>query len=151
MTRRVRVSWVLALVAVIPGALGAQDSGLDQVERLIAEGRFASARIELQNWIDATAPEPSWADRQRGIWLRALLTIDPGMAEQDLRRLVVEYPAGPFSDRALLRLAQGAHARSEASRAVGYLRTLIRDYPSSPFVTDARTLISQIEEAGPDP
>jgi len=144
--------WVGALlVFAMPGALTAQDSDLDQVERLIAEGRFESARLGLQDWIDTTEPEANWAERQRGIWLRALLTIDPGMAEQDFRRLVVEYPAGPFSDRALFRLAQGAHARSDASRALSYLGTLIRDYPSSPYATDARALISQIEEARPDP
>jgi hypothetical protein len=152
MTPRGRVPWARALlVFAIPGALAGQDSDLDQVERLIAEGRFASARLGLQDWIDTTEPEASWTERQRGIWLRALLTIDPGMAEQDFRRLVVEYPAGPFSDRALLRLAQGAHARAEASRALSYLQALIRDYPSSPYATDARALISQIEEARPDP
>ena len=87
------------------------------------------------------------AERQRGTWLRALLTIDPEMAALDLRRLVVEYPGGPFSDRALLRLAHGAWSRSERTAALRHLRALLRDYPESPLRVEARSLATEIEES----
>ena len=46
-------------------------------------------------------------DRQRGLWLRAILTVDPLMAGLDFQRLVLEYPGGAHSDEALLRLGFG--------------------------------------------
>ncbi len=69
------------------------------------------------------------------------------MAELDLRRLVVEYPGGAFSDRALLRLAQGAIARAEDDRGLEYLELLLRDYPQSPLRDEARSLSANIREA----
>jgi hypothetical protein len=117
----------------------------------MAEGRFESARSGLQSWLETTEPSASWEDRQRGIWIRALLTIDPQMAEQDLRRLVVEYPGGLYSDRALLRLARGAQARSDAPRALSYLGALLSDYPQSALQAEARLLSDQIAGVGQSP
>ena len=136
---------VFASPILNPIRLGAQDLDLDRVEELMAQGRFISARDLLQEWLDATEGEAAWADKQRGTWLRAVLTVDPEMAELDLRRLVVEYPGGPFSDYALLRLAQGAWARSQNSRALQHLEMLLRDYPESQLRAEARSLTSQIE------
>ena len=102
-----------AVLFASPTSAWAQNPDLDRVERLMAEGRFSSARSVLQGWLDASGDLAVRADRQRGTWLRALLTVDPEMAELDLRRLVVEYPGGPFSDDALIRLAHGARAQSD--------------------------------------
>ncbi len=143
---------LLILAAVLiksPTCVRAQSPDLDGVERLIAEGRFGSARSVLQGWLDASGGAVVWADRQRGMWLRGLLTVDPEMAELDLRRLVVEYPGGPFSDQALIRLAHGARAQSDDVQALEYLKVFLRDYPESTLRNEARSLAIQIENSSP--
>jgi hypothetical protein len=77
-------------------------------------------------------------DRQRSLWLRARLTVDPSLAELDLRRLVLEFPGGPFSDDALLRLAQAAESRGDPDGAFVHYTALVRGYPGSPFAAAAR-------------
>ncbi len=149
--RRLR-QWAILLavalpVATIPGSVEAQDESLDQVERFMLDGRFESAREVLQGWLETQRSTAEWVDRQRGTWLRALLTVDPEMADLDLRRLAVEYPGGPFSDRALLRLAQSAVMRSDTPAALRHLRQLLRDYPASPLREEARLLTVRIEES----
>ena len=77
------------------------------------------------------------------------------MAAVDLRRLVVRYPGGPYSDRALFRLAQGARAFSEEVRALEYLEDLLRDYPRTSLRERAGALSGEIQAAlapgGPGP
>lgn len=150
MRARRRATWVLAAAALLasglPSAdLAAQDPDLDRVEALMSEGRFASARQLLQGWLDENGRTAEREARQRGTWLRALLTVDAEMAQVDLRRLVVRYPGGAYSDRALLRLAQGARARSEPVRALEYLEALLRDYPESPLRERAEAVAAEVE------
>lgn len=129
-------------------ALEAQASGLDGVESHMAAARFADARAALERWWEGEAQAPR-GQRQHALWLRARLTIDPSMAELDYRRLVVEYPGGPWSDAALLRLAQGAEFRGEASDARQYLEILVRDYPDSPHRVEARDRLRRLDTAAP--
>jgi hypothetical protein len=77
------------------------------------------------------------------------------MAERDYRRLVVEFRGGPYSDDALLRLAQLAWARSESEAALRHLRMLTRDYPESEHRGEALELtallspgVAQVSVAG---
>ncbi len=149
--RRPRVS-LLGLAAILAGGvlappLSAQQTDLDRVEALLSEGRFSSAREVLQGWLEEEEGSASREERQRGTWLRAVLTVDPEMAAVDLRRLVVRYPGGPYSDRALLRLAQGAWALSEEVRALEYLEDLLRDYPETGLRARAEALSSEIQAA----
>ena len=129
MTRRL---WALALVWAVP--LGAQSApaSLARVDSLVATGLTEEARTELSAWWGKAAPRADRDDLQRGIWLRALLTVDPTQAAVDYQRLVVEYPGGAWSDRALLRLAQIAVARRDTVKARTQVRALLRDYPASP-------------------
>ena len=127
-----------------PGGLSAQETDLDQVDALLAQGRFFSAREVLQGWYGEAEGDASREERQRGLWLRAVLTVDPEMAAIDLRRLVVRYPGGPYSDRALFRLAQGARALSEEIRALEYVEDLLRDYPESSLRSRAEVLSGEI-------
>lgn len=126
-----------------PG-LSAQETDLDRVDALLAQGRFSSAREVLQVWYGEAEGGASREERQRGLWLRAVLTVDPEMAAVDLRRLVVRYPGGPYSDRALFRLAQGARALSEEIRALEYVEDLLRDYPESALRDRAELLSGEI-------
>lgn len=145
MTGAVRgcVGLAVALLLLVPSSvLRAQDADLDAVTALVENARFDDAREALQEWVEAT-PEVSRVDRQQSLWLRALLTIDPAMAELDYRRLVVEFPGGRFSDEALLRLAQLSRARGDESAAREYLEILVRDYPASPHRIEARSLLER--------
>ena len=137
----------LVALLVCPTLLAGQSEELSRVDRLLDEGRFAEARSALEGWLNEDWDAASRGDRQHGLWLRAVLTIDPGMAELDLRRLVVEYPGGRFSDEALLRLAHAARMRGENGTAAEYLEILVRDYPESPNRVEARALLSRLREA----
>lgn len=134
---------------VASGAVAAQSPDLARVEALVSDGRFSSARERLQAWMDESGDSASREDVQHGLWLRAVLTVDAQMAELDLQRLVVEYRGGPFSDEALLRLAQVARARSDPERAEQRLESLLRDYPGSPHVAEARSMLAELHEMPP--
>lgn len=82
---------------------------------------------------------------QRALWLRAILTVDPSLAEADYQRLVVEYPGGSFTDRALLRLGYAAHADGDLAGARENFEMLARDYPNSPL---RPTAVSWLETYG---
>lgn len=132
---------------LFPGAdgLSAQAADLARVDALIASGSFAESRTILEGWLDRSWGTASRIEREQGLWLRAVLTIDPALAELDLRRVVVEYPGGSFSDAALLRLALIARARGDLAGARQYLQILVRDYPESPHRVEARTHLARWE------
>jgi len=126
------------LFLVTPGkALAQGGASLDQVEALMAEGRILQARQTLEAWWNRAGVQASRLEWQRSIWLRGKLTVDPSMAELDFRRLVLEFPGGPFSDDALVRLALAAEEDGRLREADSHLKKLIRDYPSSPLRPDA--------------
>jgi hypothetical protein len=128
----------VSLSGMFPGALVAQGAeALDQVEALMAEGRIMEAREALVVWLDSRLTSAGREDRQRGIWLRGKLTVDPAMAEVDFRRLVLEFPGGPHSADALYRLSLLAELRGDREEALALLERLRRDYPVSPLVEDA--------------
>ena len=130
-------------------------SRLTQIDSLVTEGRTEDARQALMTWwdqLDAPANSRQGApaartELQHAVWLRAVLTVDPVQAAVDYQRLVVEYPGGAYSDRALLRLAQAAEARGNAVRSREHLRTLLRDYPTSPARLDAGRMLPSVESA----
>lgn len=128
---------------------------LNEVEALMAQGRIVEAREILENWWTTRLSIASRTDRQRGIWLRGKLTVDPAMAELDFRRLVLEFPGGPFSDDALVRLALSSELRGDLREAQSAFQNLIRDYPSSPRVPEAelwvRTHAVEIAALPPSP
>jgi cell division protein FtsN len=73
------------------------------------------------------------------------------MAGLDFQRLVLEYPGGPYSDEALLRLGLISAAAEDFPRAAGYFRTLVTDYPRSPQRRRAQEWLAEnlvaVEEA----
>lgn len=141
---------VLILVAGIAVPVGAQES-LDVVDSLASAGRAGEARAALESWWENQRVESGRLDRQRGLWLRAILTVDPRMAGLDFQRLVLEFPGGSHSDEALLRLALISTASGDLQRAAGYFRTLVTDYPRSPQRRRAQEWLAEnpvaVEEA----
>lgn len=95
-------------------------------------GRTEDARDVLREWWDDAYANASRRDVQWGLWLRGRLTVDPEQATLDFRRLVVEFPGGPFSDQALLRVAQAAFAEGDSAAAAHDVGRLATEYPGSP-------------------
>ncbi len=139
---------ILAVGVAVP--VGAQES-LDVVDSLALAGRADEARTVLESWWQSQRVRSSRRDRQRGLWLRAILTVDPRMAGLDFQRLVLEYPGGLHSDEAMLRLGLISAAVEDLPRAAGYFRTLVTDYPRSPQRRQAEEWLSEhvwaVEEA----
>lgn len=138
----------VGLFGVTPVESLSAQSTLEQVERLTRLGRTEEARVTLMEWWESDRPDASRRERQRGLWLRGRLTVDPVQAELDFRRLTVLYPSGQFTPDAVLRLAQASWAMGNEEEARGYVAMLVRDYPRS----DARDLAEEwIASAGPLP
>ena len=139
---------ILAVGVAVP--VGAQES-LDVVDSLASAGRADEAREALESWWENQRVGSGRRDRQRGLWLRGILTVDPRMAGLDFQRLVLEYPGGLHSDEALLRLGFISVAAEDIPRAAGYFRTLVTDYPRSPQRRRAQEWLAEnlvaIEEA----
>lgn len=146
---------MIALVLLLATAgLGVQlqaQEGLEAVDALASAGRTEEARATLESWWEDDRPTAGRRDRQRALWLRAVLTVDPSMAGLDYQRLVLGYPGGPYSDDALTRLGFISAADGNLVRAADFFRTLVRDYPRSPERRGARAWLSEngaaVEEA----
>lgn len=123
---------------------------LDRVDELTRLGRTEQARALLMRWWEQDRPSAVRRDLQRGFWLRGRLTVDPLQADLDYRRLAIEYPGGPFSDAALLRLAQSAQARGDLQAAALHLRRLRTEYPSASAVREADAWLALVGPL-PDP
>ena len=131
---------ILAVGVAVP--VGAQES-LEVVDSLALAGRADEARTVLESWWQSQRVQSSRRDRQRGLWLRAILTVDPRMAGLDFQRLVLEYPGGSYSDEAMLRLGLISAAAEDLPRAAGYFRTLVTEYPRSPQRRQAEEWLSE--------
>jgi hypothetical protein len=104
------------------------------------------ARVGLESWWTVRFSGASRADRQRGIWLRGKLTVDPSMAELDYHRLVLEFPGGAYSDDALFRLALSAEERGDLREAQKLFEELLEDYSVSPRAGEARVWLNSHRE-----
>lgn len=153
-------SLLVALALTIgTGAVAAQSTAtagqytvtLDGVEKLIQAGKTEDARDLLLRWWGQDRPTASTRDVQRGLWLRGRLTVDPAQAELDYRRLVVEYPGGPYSAEALFRLAQSAWAAGDSSMAAQHVARLSREYPGSRVRVDAEAWLAGAGSPPPRP
>ena len=139
---------ILAVGVAVP--VGAQES-LATVDSLALAGRADEARAALDSWWLNERAGSNRRDRQHGLWLRAILTVDPNMAGLDFQRLALEYPGGSYSDEAMLRLGLISAGAGDLPRAAGYFRTLVTDYPRSPRRRQAEEWLSdhlvEVEEA----
>ncbi|HSW28661.1 MAG TPA: SPOR domain-containing protein [Longimicrobiales bacterium] len=145
-----RTLLALVLVLLLGGARASaqEPPTLDRVEELARLGRAEEARVAVHEWWRTAGPKASRRDTQRGLWLRGQLTSDATQAALDFNRLVVEYPGGPFSDLALLRLAQASYAAGDSAAAATQVERLLHEYPSSPIRSEAEAWLAT---AGPVP
>ncbi len=143
---------LLTLVSLASSSsLVAQERSLGQVERFASTGRAEEARAMLLEWWEDERADASRADLQLGLWLRGRLTVDPGQAARDFRRLVIEYPGGRYADQALFRLVQGAYAQGDLERVRTYMTSLTRDHPGSAVLEQAEAWMGRTSTAGPPP
>jgi len=140
----------LVLVLALGGAHAAaqEPPTLDRVEELARLGRTEEARVLVGEWWRTAGPKASRRDAQRGLWLRGQLTSDAAQAVLDFNRLVVEYPGGPWSVMALLRLAQASYAAGDSAAAAAHVERLLLEYPASPVRREAEAWLAT---AGPVP
>lgn len=152
------ILWAVALPGSAPAA--AQDAAavdargpaaLEWVEELARAGRTEEARAVLTGWWEVDRPEAARDDLQRGIWLRGLLTVDPDQAALDFRRLVVEYPRGPYTARALARIAGAAEAAGERAEAARTWESLVREHRGTPEAAWAEARLAGREPDGAQP
>lgn len=138
---------VLSFVLMVaPSSVAGQEPAtLDRADDLARAGRTEEARVELLRWWEGEFRGASRQHVQRGLWLRGRLTVDPTQAELDFRRLVVEYPGGPFSGQALLRLAQSALAAGDSASAATQARRLVVEYPAAAGRLDAEEWLAGVD------
>src|SRR5258705_5962905 len=111
-------------------ALPANDSIFRRARRLVSEGDGATGRAIVDSLL-RTVPEgaPSYGD---ALYWRGALAETAADAERDYRRVIVEYPLSPYSDDALLSLAELEQARGDRLAAYQHLQRFVREHPVSP-------------------
>jgi tetratricopeptide (TPR) repeat protein len=116
----------------------AADSALARVRSLVAQGQISPARALVDSLLASTpATSPAYASI---LYTRATLATNADSAEDDYRRVIVEYAASPHVADALLRLAQLELARGDREQAAAHLDRLTREQlPNQTGATFART------------
>jgi cell division septation protein DedD len=114
------------------------DTVLQRVRSLVAQGQTAVARALVDSLLTVTpTTSPSYASV---LYTRGTLETNADSAENDYRRLIIEYAASPRVADALLRLAQLELARGDRTQAAAHLDRLIREQlPNQTGATFART------------
>ncbi len=148
-----RLASRLFIAAVLlPASIAlAQETLLEQAERLANRGEPAEARAALARWEEGYGRTATAADRARAWFLAARLADDGAAAELHYLRVVIEGSNSPYADDALLRLGQFKIAEEEHARAIEYLGRLRRDYPTSEHGPEALLWIARAARALGDP
>jgi cell division septation protein DedD len=110
--------------------LPATDSIFRRARRLVSEGEGATGRAVVDSLLRA-ASEGTTAYGDALFW-RGALAETAADAERDYRRVIVEYPLSPYSDDALLSLAELEQARGDRAAAFQHLQRFVREHPASP-------------------
>jgi hypothetical protein len=79
-----------------------------------------------------SAAAPGSNDYAEGVYWRAVLAATAAEAEMDYRRIVVDFPASPRVEDALIRLAQLEIARGNYDGALRHLGRIATEHPDSP-------------------
>lgn len=107
----------------------AQDSLYARAAQLVRHGEGDAGRALVDSVLAATpADDPAYGE---GLYWRAALATSAAAAERDYKRVIVEFPASPRAEDALITLAQLELARGDRARAVAHLERLQLEHPSS--------------------
>ncbi len=118
--------------------MSAADSAIQRAQALVAQGHTDQGRSLVDSILGVTPPaSPAYAS---ALYARASLATNADSAEDDYRRITVDYATSPRASDALLRLAQLELARGDRTQAVDHLARLTREQlPGQSGVTYART------------
>jgi cell division protein FtsN len=119
-------------------AMTAADSAIQRAQALVAQGHTDQGRTLVDSILGVTPPaSPAYAS---ALYARASLATNADIAEDDYRRITVEYATSPRASYALLRLAQLELARGDRAQAADHLARLTREQlPGQSGITYART------------
>jgi cell division protein FtsN len=118
--------------------MSAADSAIQRAQALVAQGHTDQGRSLVDSILGVTPPaSPAYAS---ALYARASLATNADSAEDDYRRITVDYATSPRASDALLRLAQLELARGDRAPAADHLARLTREQlPGQSGVTYART------------
>jgi len=157
-TRRLAGAATALVCGILACAVAAAPSvaqDLDGVERRIVDGRTAEAREVLLAWWDREWDAAGRDARERALWLRGRLTLDPAEAAASYRRMVTEYPVGRFTERALHRLGSLAATVGDTLATGRWFAVLERDFPGSEGAREAAAWLAAhpgaVDRAGERP
>lgn len=103
------------------------DAAFNRARQLVVNGNGAAGRLVIDSIISATSPDsPVYGD---ALYWRAALAATNTDAEQDYRRLLVEYPLSSHTGDAQFALAQLENARGDKASAVTHLGQFLADNP----------------------
>ena len=132
-----RGAWCLItlLLAGASAAAAQSDPRLVAAVRAAQDGQGDSARSAVDRLLAATAPSDSLYPEI--LYTQAMVANTAADMRRHLQRVVVEYPASPWSDDALLRLVQMDYATRSYEQAARNLERLRLDYPVTPLFAQA--------------
>jgi cell division septation protein DedD len=130
-----KLFWLIAAIVVIPAIAESQSAiavnpAYRRAQTLVNDGNAAAGRAVVDSMIAAAAPGSN--DYAEGVYWRAVLAATAADAEIDYKRIVIDYPASPRVEDALIRLAQLEMARGNYDAALRHLNTLSTEHPDSP-------------------
>jgi cell division septation protein DedD len=120
-------AFALVSFAQSGGSQTPTDSIYLRAQRMVSDGNAAAGRALVDSMVRAARrASPAYAE---AIFWRATLASTSQQAEQDYRRLVVEYPLYARSGDVLLRLAQLELLRGNRDAAAVHLRRIQTEHP----------------------
>jgi cell division septation protein DedD len=102
-----------------------------KAESMVSNGDAKTGRALVDSLVDAT--KPGTAQYAEGLYWRAKLSASADDAEQDYRRIIVEYSLSPRVADALLRLGQLELARGQRDKALQHFEQLALEHGNSPL------------------
>lgn len=141
---------MLLLVALSTRAVGQSSAALPpdaqaafvRAQALANKGSGAAARLIVDSVIAATtADSPVYPE---ALYWRAQFAAGPSDAEQDYRRIIVDYPLSPRCGDALLALAQIELARGDRQAAAMHLGRFVAENPQDSSRVQAGLELSKL-------
>ncbi|HEY9229591.1 MAG TPA: SPOR domain-containing protein [Gemmatimonadaceae bacterium] len=106
------------------------DSVFTRAQQLVRNGNGAAGRLLVDSMVTVTSPDS--ASYAEALYWRATLAASGGDAEQDYRRIIVEYALSPHAGDALLQLARLEATRGDRAAATTHLERFLLENPRHP-------------------
>jgi len=134
----------VAMVLVTASAVEAQgsDSSLYlRAQEMVANGDAASGRALVDSVLSVTSPDS--VQYAEALYWRATLSTSATSAEQDYRRIIVDYSMSQWVDKALLRIGQLELTRGDYDEALQHLQRISAEHPGSELRAKANYWIAR--------